>query len=166
MGTSNLILSSLFLASSLATHYNLQALHDVSASAEIVGRASEIIPIPDSSSRSAEYYNMEIYLEEENAVIPVKIISQPCLVSEAQTITLSLAVEKDVTFEINEEISESLSTSVGVEVGLDIIGSLKTEIASSLFHVRINFSNVNDDYYGIQQFPLCRWRRKSFRCLC
>ena len=75
---------------------------------------------------------MEIYLEEENAIIPVKIISQPCLVSEAQTITLSLAVEKDVTFEINEEISESLSTSVGVEVGLDIIGSLKPEIASSL----------------------------------
>lgn len=45
MGTSNLILSSLFLASSLATHYNLQALDDVSASAEIVGRASEIIPM-------------------------------------------------------------------------------------------------------------------------
>lgn len=60
MSTSNFVLSSLLLASSLTTHYNLQALHDVSASAELVGRASEIIPIPNSPSRSADYYNMEI----------------------------------------------------------------------------------------------------------
>lgn len=69
MRATNFFVSTSILASSFSTQCNLQALHDISESAVLLGSASEIIPIPNSTSRSADYYLLKIYLEFLRTII-------------------------------------------------------------------------------------------------
>lgn len=132
MSATSLFLSSLALLSSFSTRYNLQAKNDVADNATYLGRCSKIVPIAGSTSRSADYYRLNAYLEATDVPVPVQILSRAINVDEPGDVEFELIVEENYSRNIDAEIAATFSETLGVEVGYEKIASMKSEIASTI----------------------------------
>lgn len=126
------VILNLVVASNGPLQTNYKALKDASSNATYLGSSYVIEPIEGDGSRTADLYQISVYLEESAYLTPVAIIGNAEYVTTYSTISFSISDYSSISYENIVSITSGLETTLGVSGSVLYVAEISAEISTNI----------------------------------